>query len=77
MIPHSAVRSNGHGRLQVDDVSAHIAVPRGGEEPRDPAKRTGEASRCVTRAYARARAAPFSGTEVLTTWWFEVRDSGK
>jgi hypothetical protein len=35
------------------------------------------ASRCVTRAYGRTRAAPLSGTEVLTTWWFEVRDAGR
>lgn len=65
------------GRVRADDVSAGLVVPRGGEEPRDAARRTGEASRCVTRAYGRARAASFAGTEIVTSWWFEVRDSGR
>ena len=65
------------GRLRADDVSAQIAAPRGAELPRDAAKRTDEASRCVTRAYGRARGARFSGTEIVTAWWFEVRDPGR
>ena len=65
------------GRVRAEDVSAGLLVPRGGEEPRDAARRTAEASRCVTRAYGRAHAQSFSGTEILTSWWFEVRDSGQ
>lgn len=65
------------GRLRADDVSAEIVAPRGAELPRDAAKRTDDASHCVTRAYGRQRGKPFSGTEIVTSWWFELRDSAQ